>query len=156
MQNLICLSLRYKVLLESTFNIESREERIEEIKAFIDLIINESVGLVISRTLFTDLCQLLCKLTIEESKTISIYALDKIQPRGISFEDQVTNYRQYLSEIYEREGDFKKAANILSGIPLETSQKFVLSFFYIKLNLIIFLLILDNIKMISNSKRILK
>jgi len=126
------LSLRYKILLESTFNIESREERIEEIKAFIDLIINESVGLVISRTLFTDLCQLLCKLTIEESKTISIYALDKIQPRGISFEDQVTNYRQYLSEIYEREGDFKKAANILSGIPLETSQKFVLSFFYIK------------------------
>ncbi len=69
------------------------------------------------------------KLTIEESKTIAIYALDKIQPRAISFEDQVTFYRQFLSEIYEKEGDFKKAANILSGIPLETSQKFVFNQF---------------------------
>ena len=86
--------------------------------------------MVISRTLFSDLCQLLCKLTTEESKTIAIYSLDKIQPRAISFEDQVTNYRQFLSEIYEREGDFKKAANILSGIPLETSQKFVQNIFF--------------------------
>ena len=116
-------NFRYKILLESTFNIQSNEERIEELKAFIDVIINESVGLVVSRALFTDLCSLLTKLTIEESKAIAVYALDKIQPRAISFEDQVTCYRQFLAEIYEKEGDFKKAANILSGIPLETSQK---------------------------------
>lgn len=69
------------------------------------------------------------KSSTEEAKAIAVYALDKIQPRAISFEDQVTYYRQFLSEIYEREGDFKKAANILSGIPLETSQKLV--FFFI-------------------------
>jgi hypothetical protein len=36
---------------------------------------------------------------------------------------KVTIYRQYLSEIYEKEKDFRKAASVLAGIPLETSQK---------------------------------
>lgn len=87
------------------------------------MLINESVGLVISRQLFSDLCSLLVNLPTEEAKTIANYSLEKIQPRAISFEDQVTSYRQFLSEIYEREGEWKKAANMLNGIPLETSQK---------------------------------
>lgn len=103
--------------------IEDKNERGEEIKSFIDLLINESVGLVISRQLFSDLCSALTSLEKEEAKWISNYALEKIQPRAISFEDQVTSYRQFLSEIYENEGEWKKAANMLSGIPLETSQK---------------------------------
>lgn len=100
------------------------EERCEEIRAFIDTLINESVGLVISRQLFGDLCNSLSKLSKDEAKSIANYALEKIQPRAISFEDQVTCYRQFLSEIYENEGEWKKAAVILSGIPLETSQKY--------------------------------
>jgi COP9 signalosome complex subunit 4 len=103
--------------------MEDANERVEELKYFIDLLINESVGLVISRQLFSDLCTMLIHLTKEESKLIANYSLEKIQPRAISFEDQVTSYRQFLSEIYENEGDWKKAANMLSGIPLETSQK---------------------------------
>ncbi len=66
---------------------------------------------------------MLNSLSKEEAKSIANYALEKIQPRAISFEDQVTSYRQFLSEIYENEEDWKKAANMLSGIPLETSQK---------------------------------
>jgi COP9 signalosome complex subunit 4 len=103
--------------------IENQEERFDEIKSFIDLLINENVGLVISRQLFTDLCSLLGRLTIEESKAIANYALERIQPRAISFEDQVTSYRQFMSEIYEKEGEWRKAANMLNGIPLETSQR---------------------------------
>lgn len=110
--------------MENVFNPElNRVERIEELKDFINLIINESVGLVISRQLFTDLCSMLPNLTKDDSRLIANYALDKIQPRAISFEDQVTLYRQFLSEIYEKEGDFREAARILSGIPLETGQK---------------------------------
>lgn len=103
--------------------MEDAEVRKEEIRSFIDLLINESVGLVISRQLFGDLCGLLGQLSTNESKIIANYALDKIQPRAISFEDQVTNYRQFLSQIYENENDWKKAADMLTGIPLETSQR---------------------------------
>ena len=90
---------------------------------FIDQLVNESVGLVISRQLFSDMCTLLAGLDKEEAKTLANYALENIQPRAISFEDQVTSYRQFLAEIYESEAEWRKAANILSGIPLETSQK---------------------------------
>jgi len=113
---------KYKVILESSLRLE-KNERIEEIKTFVDYIIHENVGLVTSRQLFSDLCAALAKLSVDDAKFIATYALDKIQPRAISFEDQVTLYRQFLSEIYEKERDFRKAANILSGIPLETSQK---------------------------------
>jgi COP9 signalosome complex subunit 4 len=115
--------LRYKSLLDQIFKIVDANERIEETKSFVDLLINESVGLVISRQLFSDLCNLLTDFSIEEAKFVANYALEKIQPRAISFEDQVTSYRQFLSEIYEKEGEWKKAANMLNGIPLETSQK---------------------------------
>lgn len=114
---------RYKNLLDQIFKITDATERMEETKSFVDLLINESVGLVISRQLFSDLCSLLTGFSIEEAKFVANYALDKIQPRAISFEDQVTSYRQFLSEIYEKEGEWKKAANMLNGIPLETSQK---------------------------------
>jgi len=33
--------------------------------------------------------------------------------------------RQQLSAIYEREQNWREAANILVGIPLETAQKYV-------------------------------
>ena len=107
----------------SVFQIEDSQERNEGVCSLIDEIINENVGLVISRQLFGDICLMLVKVSTDEAKSLAQYALDKIQPRAISFEEQVTSYRQLLAEIYEREGDWKKAASMLSGIPLETSQK---------------------------------
>ena len=109
--------------MDQIVKITDTSERLDETRNFVDLLINESVGLVISRQLFSDLCSLLVGFLTEEAKQVANYALEKIQPRAISFEDQVTSYRQFLSEIYENEGDWKKAANMLNGIPLETSQK---------------------------------
>jgi len=40
---------------------------------------------------------------------------------------QVGLMRQQLSAIYEREQNWREAANILVGIPLETAQKYVAS-----------------------------
>lgn len=57
------------------------------------------------------------------SKTISHFTLDKVHPRVISFEEQVASIRQHLAQIYERIQDWREAANVLVGIPLETGQK---------------------------------
>lgn len=43
--------------------------------------------------------------------------------RVISFEDQVGIIRQHLADIYEREQNWRQAAQVLVGIPLETGQK---------------------------------
>lgn len=65
----------------------------------------------------------LVNLPDDVSKAVSHFTLEKVQPRVISFEEQVASIRQHLAHIFEREGNWKDAANVLVGIPLETGQK---------------------------------
>lgn len=98
-------------------------EIFEGLKALIESLVLETVSLVVSRPVLSDLCQRFPKLPHDLVKAICLFALEKIQPRVISFEEQVGTIRQYLAELYERDGDWKDAANTLAQIPLETSQK---------------------------------
>lgn len=84
---------------------------------------NENVSLVISRQILTDVSSNLINLPDDISKVVSHYTLDKVQPRVISFEEQVASIRQHLADIYERTQNWREAAGVLVGIPLETGQK---------------------------------
>lgn len=55
---------------------------------------------------------------------MALYALDRIAARAISFEEQVGHYRTFLADIYEREENWREAAKILRGAPLESAQKY--------------------------------
>ncbi|KAL0107045.1 hypothetical protein PUN28_015537 [Cardiocondyla obscurior] len=101
----------------------SGEELVDALKTFIEAIVNENVSLVISRQVLTDVSTRLLCLPDEISKAVSHYTLDKVQPRVISFEEQVASIRQHLADIYERNQNWREAANVLVGIPLETGQK---------------------------------
>ncbi|EFN79383.1 COP9 signalosome complex subunit 4 [Harpegnathos saltator] len=103
--------------------LSSGEELVDALKTFIEAIVNENVSLVISRQVLTDVSSRLLYLPDEISKAVSHYTLDKVQPRVISFEEQVASIRQHLAEIYERNQNWREAANVLVGIPLETGQK---------------------------------
>lgn len=89
------------------------------------LVVNENVSLIISRQLLSDLSLNLTRLPDNISKEVAHYTLDKVQPRVISFEEQVSMIRQHLGNIYENEQKWRDAANVLVGIPLETGQKYV-------------------------------
>lgn len=86
---------------------------------------NEHVSLVISRQVLSDVGTQLMKLPDETSKVVSHFTLDRVQPRVISFEEQVASIRQHLAQIYERIHNWREAAATLVGIPLETGQKYV-------------------------------
>jgi COP9 signalosome complex subunit 4 len=45
----------------------------------------------------------------------------------------VANVRQHLASIYEREQNWKEAASVLVGIPLETGQKYLYFAHYVRL-----------------------
>jgi len=96
---------------------------VEGLKMLIESIVHENVSLVISRQILSEIGLYLPKLSDESGKSVCSFALTKIQPRVISFEEQVASIRQHLSDIYEREQAWKEAANVLVGIPLETGQK---------------------------------
>ncbi|XP_046398858.1 COP9 signalosome complex subunit 4 [Ischnura elegans] len=113
---------KYRLVLDNLL-ASSETELVEGLKTFIEAIVNENVSLVISRQILTDVSVHLSKLPDNLSKAVSHYTLDKVQPRVISFEEQVASIRQHLADIYEREQCWRDAANVLVGIPLETGQK---------------------------------
>ena len=46
--------------------------------------------------------------------------LDKIQPRVVSYEEQVTTVREHLANLLEKEEEWSKAAQTLAGIDLDS------------------------------------
>ncbi|CAM9898879.1 COP9 signalosome complex subunit 4 [Lethenteron reissneri] len=117
------LAGRYRQVLERAVAAPGPEDQAEGLKAFVEAMVNENVSLVISRQLLSDFTGHLARLPDPVSKEVSHHALDKIQPRVISFEEQVASIRQHVASIYEREQDWRNAAQVLVGIPLETGQK---------------------------------
>lgn len=63
------------------------------------------------------------KANIDDTFAQNILMFIQVQPRVISFEEQVASIRQHLADIYERNQNWREAANVLVGIPLETGQK---------------------------------
>ncbi len=88
-----------------------------------ETVVNENVSLVISRQLLTEVSEKLSSLPPPISKAVSHFTLEKVNPRVVSFEEQVAAIRQHLALIYENEHLWKEAAQVLVGIPLETGQK---------------------------------
>ena len=72
------------------------DELVDGLKAFIEAIVNENVSLVISRQLLTDVATELVKIEDSVSKAVSHFTLEVVQPRVISFEEQVGCIRHGL------------------------------------------------------------
>lgn len=113
---------KYRLILESCLKA-SGPEQVDGLKGFVEALVNESVSLVISRQILTEFSAKLSTLDDYVAKDVAHYSLERIQPRVISFEEQVASMRQHLASIYEREVNWREAANVLVGIPLETAQK---------------------------------
>jgi len=54
------------------------------------LVANENVSLVISRQILTEFCSYFSSLPDSVGKEVAHFTLDKVQPRVVSFEEQVT------------------------------------------------------------------
>ena len=105
------LAEKYKAVLDSILQL-GEDELVDGLKAFIEAIVNENVSLVISRQLLSEVATEMAKVEDSISKAVSHYTLDIVQPRVISFEDQVGQIRQHLADIYEKEQNWKQAAQV--------------------------------------------
>lgn len=116
-------SFKYRAVLDNILKVGNENDMAEGLQAFIEAIVKETVSLVISRQLLSDVSTHLTSMADHVAKTVAHFTLDKVQPRVISFEEQVASIRQHLADIYERESSWRDAAAVLTGIPLETGQK---------------------------------
>nr|XP_033819852.1 COP9 signalosome complex subunit 4 isoform X3 [Geotrypetes seraphini] len=100
------LAGKYRQILEKALQLPGTEQ-LEALKAFVEAMVNENVSLVISRQLLTDFCTHLPSLPDGTAKEIYHFTLEKIQPRVISFEEQVCyarvlDYRRKFIEAAQR------------------------------------------------------
>lgn len=61
-----------------------------------------------------------CVDLASESNAAWCSLLDKIQPRVVSYEEQVTTVREHLANLLEKEEEWSKAAQTLAGIDLDS------------------------------------
>ncbi|KAJ6843366.1 COP9 signalosome complex subunit 4 [Iris pallida] len=107
---------QYKLILSSVLSSPD----IGQAKRFIDHMVSDDVPLVVSRQLLQMFAQELGRLEVDAQKEVAHYALTQIQPRVVSFEEQVLIIREKLAELYESEEQWSKAAQMLSGIDLDS------------------------------------
>ncbi|CAO3650969.1 unnamed protein product [Cunninghamella echinulata] len=101
------------------------ETLVKLLQEYIDAVLSEQVGLVNARQLLTEYIELFdthIKDTEIQKKLLS-YAIEKAQPRVVSFEEALSRLREKLASIYEEEDDFLEAARILQGIPLDSGHR---------------------------------
>ncbi|XP_043916318.1 COP9 signalosome complex subunit 4 [Protopterus annectens] len=80
--------------------------------------------LLTSWTAFSDVkIQMKCVHRLYMPATVSILSKPKKLNGGKIFTFQVASIRQHLASIYEKQEDWRNAAQVLVGIPLETGQK---------------------------------
>lgn len=85
--------------------------------------VNESTPLVISRIVLKEFSTKIDELPKDEFIAVATHAISAIQPRVVSFEEQISELRQKLSHVYEQDGEWIEAAKLLIGIPLESGQR---------------------------------
>ncbi|KAK3030544.1 hypothetical protein RJ639_039574 [Escallonia herrerae] len=98
---------------------------IVQARNFIDHMLSDDVPLVVSRQLLQTFAQELGRLEPEAQKEIAYYTLTQIQPRVVSFEEQVLVIREKLAELYESEEQWSQAAKMLSGIDLDSGMRVI-------------------------------
>ena len=114
---------KYREILACIISLDTPAAQSELIRDYVDSVVNESVSLVISRQLLSEVAKVVSKMSPDISQDLSKYMLERVQPRVVSFEEQIVEIRHHLASLYEYQNRWRDAATVLVGIPLETGQK---------------------------------
>ncbi|CAO3681767.1 unnamed protein product [Umbelopsis vinacea] len=106
---------------------------------------SEQIGLVVSRQALTDFITAVDERVqdLETKKDAFHFAIDKIQSRVVSFEEQMSSLREKLASVYEQEEEYVEAAKILQGIPLDSGHRVVSDHYKLKIYIKIVRLLLE-------------
>eukprot|EP01129_Flabellula_baltica_P008889 TRINITY_DN3557_c0_g1_i1.p1 TRINITY_DN3557_c0_g1~~TRINITY_DN3557_c0_g1_i1.p1 ORF type:complete len:358 (-),score=83.32 TRINITY_DN3557_c0_g1_i1:19-1092(-) len=87
------------------------------------LVFTSDVSTILSRPLLKEFAKAIAVLGHDDYIRVATEALEIIQPHAVGFEEQVHIIREKLASIYEEDGDYLEAAQVLRGIPIESSQR---------------------------------
>ncbi|KDQ21039.1 hypothetical protein BOTBODRAFT_27058 [Botryobasidium botryosum FD-172 SS1] len=119
----------YSSLLNSLLADSPPASVAADLHALVDALVNQDhVGLVVGRQVLSELVQALADGRIADSeltKKVIEDALEVIQPRLVSFEEQAAALRKQLAGLLEDEEEWSEAARVLMGISLTSGNRVV-------------------------------
>ncbi|KIM46149.1 hypothetical protein M413DRAFT_441215 [Hebeloma cylindrosporum] len=99
----------------------------QDLHALVDTVVNQdSVGLVVGRQVLSELVKILgdgAIKDVEVRKRVVEDTLATVQPRIVSYEEQVNSLRFQLADLLEEEEEWSDAARVLMGISLDSGQR---------------------------------
>ena len=90
----------------------------------MESILVDNVGVSVSRKIISNSIRIIKSLPEDKSVELSKILLNSLKLRLMSFEDQVSELYYHTAQIYEQKKEYVEAAQQLSFIPVENSQKF--------------------------------
>ncbi|KAJ7068304.1 hypothetical protein C8F01DRAFT_1117685 [Mycena amicta] len=98
-----------------------------DLRSLVDTVVNQdSVGLVVGRQVLSELVKILGDGAVKDPelrKTLVEDTLSVIQPRIVSYEEQVNILRFQLADILEQGEEWSEAARVLMGTSLDSGQR---------------------------------
>ncbi|KAF8974531.1 hypothetical protein BDZ97DRAFT_1647133 [Flammula alnicola] len=115
------ISLIPEILSQSGPNVA------KDLHTLVDTVVNQdSVGLVVGRQVLSELVKILGEGAIKDvdlRKRVVEDTLATVQPRIVSYEEQVNSLRFQLADLLEDEEEWSDAARVLMGISLDSGQR---------------------------------
>ncbi|KAI9848623.1 MAG: hypothetical protein M1838_000462 [Thelocarpon superellum] len=116
----------YANLLKILLQDPSPDHLTANLRALLDSILGETVGIVAARPLLSTFVESLKAIHNSELQIdVGQHALDLLQPRVVSFEEQDASIRDIMAEAYEATDEHTAAAKVLQGIQLDSSQRMI-------------------------------
>ncbi|MCJ1296756.1 hypothetical protein MMC34_008323 [Xylographa carneopallida] len=117
-------SVGYHRLLEQISTGSLSDEFSANLCAFVDSVLGDNLGIVAARPLIGAYVNALRGVSNPGVKIKSgRYALQALQSRVVSFEEQDASIREILADTFQEKEDYVEAAKMLQGLQLESSQR---------------------------------
>jgi COP9 signalosome complex subunit 4 len=113
----------YNSLLDKMLSTSAPAQLPANLIAYAQSILGDSVGVVTSRPLLASFVDKLAQLSDAAVKIqVATEAIEALQPKVVSFEEQDSQMKLMLAESHEQNEDFVSSAKVLQQITLDSSQ----------------------------------
>ena len=115
---------RYTELLDRIVSESEPSHISSNLTAWIDSTLGDSLGIVAARPLLSSAVEAIKSISSPEAKIqVGTHALQALEPRVVSFEEQDALIREIVADAYQDQEEYVEAARMLQGIQLESSQR---------------------------------
>jgi len=114
----------FQRLLQQIITDSLLDDLTTNLSAFVDSVLGDTLGIVAARPLLGAYVEVLRGVPSLDVKVESGgYALEALQSRVVSFEEQDASIREILADAFQEQENYVEAAKILQGLRLESSQR---------------------------------